>query len=68
MLQLKPWKLEGGDHTLLDLMPFLEAIWNAKVPDVREVIKFYEGKDIPTAFRCATYAVQTNCNFMLHGI
>ena len=55
MLQLKPWKLEGGDHALLDLMPFLEAIWNAKVPDVREVIKAYEGKDVTTAFRYTTH-------------
>lgn len=48
---LKPWKLEEGDHTLLDLMPFLEAIYKANVPDVRDVVEFYEGKDIPTAFR-----------------
>ena len=50
-LQLKPWKKEGGDHTLLDLMPFLEAIYRANVPDIRRVVQSYEGQDIPVAFR-----------------
>ncbi|KAL0056024.1 hypothetical protein WJX82_006808 [Trebouxia sp. C0006] len=48
---LKPWKLEGGDHTLLDLMPFLDAIYRANPPDVRKIVEGYEGHDIPTAFR-----------------
>ena len=52
-MQLKPWKKEGGDHTLLDLMPFLEAIYRANVPDVRKVVQSYEGQDIPVAFRYA---------------
>jgi hypothetical protein len=51
VLQLKPWKLEGGDHTLLDLMPFLDAIYRANPPDVRKIVEGYEGQDIPTAFR-----------------
>ena len=51
MLQLKPWKLEGGDHTLLDLMPFLDAIYRANPPDVRKIVEGYEGQDIPAAFR-----------------
>lgn len=50
-MQIKPWKLEDGDHTLLDLMPFLEAVYKANVPDVRDVVAAYEGQDIPTAFR-----------------
>lgn len=50
-MQLKPWKKEGGDHTLLDLMPFLEAIYRANVPDIRRVVQSYEGQDIPVAFR-----------------
>lgn len=50
-MQLKPWKKEGGDHTLLDLMPFLEAIYRANVPDVRKVVQSYEGQNIPVAFR-----------------
>ncbi|KAL3139567.1 hypothetical protein ABBQ38_003887 [Trebouxia sp. C0009 RCD-2024] len=48
---LKPWKLEADDHTLLDLMPFLEAIYRANVPDVRNVVQSYEGQNIPVAFR-----------------
>lgn len=51
MMQLKPWKLEADDHTLLDLMPFLEAIYRANVPDVRNVVQSYEGQNIPVAFR-----------------
>lgn len=50
-LQLKPWKLEGDDHTLLDLMPFLEAVYKANVPDVRNVVESYMGQDIPVAFK-----------------
>ena len=50
-MQLKPWKLEGDDHTLLDLMPFLEAVYRANVPDIRKVVESYEGQDIPVAFR-----------------
>ena len=57
MLQLKPWKLEGGDHTLLDLMPFLEAVYRANPPDVRKVVEGYEGQDIPSAFRYKVYDV-----------
>lgn len=50
-LQIKPWKLEQGDTVLLDLIPFLEAVVKNNVTDVRSVIKSYEGKDIPTAYR-----------------
>ncbi len=35
--QLKKWKLEPGDTTLLDLLPFLEAVVRTNVPDVRAV-------------------------------
>lgn len=62
-LQLKPWKLEEGDHTLLDLMPFLEAIYRANVPDIRDVVEFYEGKDIPTAFRYNAFCGVFNSSF-----
>ncbi len=60
VLQLKPWKLEGGDHTLLDLMPFLDAIYRANPPDVRKIVEGYEGHDIPTAFRY-------KCIFFMHS-
>ncbi len=50
-LQLRPWKLEGGDTALLDLIPLLEQIFRTNVPDVREVVRSFEGQDIPSAFR-----------------
>lgn len=49
--QLPEWKLDPKDTTLLDLMPFLEAVVRTQVPDVRDVVKSYDGTDIPTAFR-----------------
>ena len=51
-VQLAPWKLEADDTKLLDLLPFLEAVVRTAVPDVRAVVKSYEGQDIPTAFKC----------------
>lgn len=48
---VKKWKLETEDTTLLDLIPFLEAVCSARQMDVRDVINSYEGQDIPTAFR-----------------
>jgi len=50
-LQLEPWKLEAEDTKLLDMIPFLEAVVRTGGPDVRSVIKSYEGQDIPLAFR-----------------
>eukprot|EP00891_Asterochloris_glomerata_P004037 jgi/Astpho2/4037/e_gw1.00063.287.1_t len=50
-VKVSPWKLEPGDHTLLDLLPFLEAIYSTHRGDVRAVLKTYEGQDIPSAFR-----------------
>ena len=52
-VQLKPWKLETNDTQLLDMMPFLEMVVRTGVPDVRDVVRSYDGEDIPTAFRCA---------------
>ena len=51
VLQLKPWKLEGGDTALLDLIPLMEQIFRTNVPDVRVVVRSFEGQDIPSAFR-----------------
>lgn len=51
-IKLKKWKVtEKDDTTLLDLLPFLEAVVRTQVPDVRAVVRSYEGEDIPTAFR-----------------
>jgi len=51
-IKLKKWKTdEKEDTTLLDMLPFLEAIVRTNVPDVRSVVKSYDGEDIPTAFK-----------------
>lgn len=51
-IKLEPWKLDDDEDTkLLDLIPFLEAVQQSKVSDVRDVVRSYEGEDIPTAFR-----------------
>mmetsp|Transcript_17990 Transcript_17990/g.32017 ORF Transcript_17990/g.32017 Transcript_17990/m.32017 type:complete len:369 (-) Transcript_17990:85-1191(-) len=50
-VQIKPWKLDDGDTVLLDLLPFIELIVKTNVADVRDVMRSYEGQDIPSAFR-----------------
>lgn len=50
-MQITAWKLEADDTVLLDLLPFLEAIWSTNVTDVRDVVRSYQGQDIPTAYR-----------------
>lgn len=51
-IKLPSWKMEeGADTTLLDLLPFLEAVVRTNVRDVRDVVKSYEGQHIPTAFK-----------------
>ncbi|CAL5218977.1 g732 [Coccomyxa viridis] len=50
-VKLKPWKLESGDTALLDLIPLLEQVFRTNVPDVRAVVRSFEGQDIPSAFR-----------------
>ncbi|CEQ39318.1 SPOSA6832_00823, partial [Sporobolomyces salmonicolor] len=50
---LAPWHGSKGDATskeLVALIPFLEALAVKGVKDVRPVIKYYEGKHIPTAY------------------
>ncbi|GAA6009909.1 hypothetical protein JCM11491_000863 [Sporobolomyces phaffii] len=52
-IQLKPWLGTKGDDTckeLIAMIPFLEALAVKGVKDVRPVIKYYEGKHIPTAY------------------
>ena len=52
-IKLKKWKTSEKDDTvLLDMMPFLEAIVRSNVPDVRSVVKSYEGEeDVARAFK-----------------
>ncbi|WFC93391.1 mitochondrial inner membrane protein required for protein import [Malassezia brasiliensis] len=45
---LKPWQGEKGDRELVGLIPFLDAIGIYGVADVRNTLKAYEGKHIPT--------------------
>lgn len=50
---LQPWLGTKGDDTckeLIAMIPFLEALAVKGVKDVRPVIKYYEGKHIPTAY------------------
>ncbi|KAL5987937.1 mitochondrial inner membrane protein required for protein import [Asimina triloba] len=63
-VEIKPWKLEMDDTTLLDLIPFLECIYGRyefdlllatdvarhRPADIRPVLASYEGRDIPTEF------------------
>ncbi|KAE8696816.1 Mitochondrial import inner membrane translocase subunit TIM50 [Hibiscus syriacus] len=47
---IKPFKLEGEDTTLLDLIPFLEYIARNSPTDIRQVLQSYERKDIAKEF------------------
>jgi import inner membrane translocase subunit TIM50 len=47
---LEPWKGESGDKGLIELVPFLESIGIYKPPDVRAILKAYEGKNIPLEY------------------
>jgi import inner membrane translocase subunit TIM50 len=51
-IKLDKWTTEKSDDTtLIDLLPFLEAIVRTSVTDVRDVVRSYDGQYIPTAFR-----------------
>lgn len=52
-IKLRKWKTSHkADTVLLDMMPFLEAIVRSNVPDVRSVVKSYEGEeDVAKAFK-----------------
>ena len=56
--QLRPWKMDAGDTALLDLLPLLEQVFRTNVPDVRAVVRSFEGQDIPSAFRERMLALQ----------
>ncbi|KAI0006596.1 HAD-like domain-containing protein [Xylariaceae sp. FL0662B] len=47
---LKPWTGDPSDKELVSLIPFLEYIHTMQYKDVREVLKSFEGKHIPTEF------------------
>ncbi|KAK9809329.1 hypothetical protein WJX73_005759 [Symbiochloris irregularis] len=66
-VKIKPWKLEAEDTVLLDLLPFLEAVWSTNVPDVRDVVRSYQGQDIPTAYRDRMHQLQEANKQQKHG-
>ncbi|KAI0538885.1 HAD-like domain-containing protein [Xylaria digitata] len=47
---LPPWKGQKDDKELVSLIPFLEYIFAMEYKDVREVLKSFKGKHIPTEF------------------
>ncbi|KAI8961267.1 NIF-domain-containing protein [Daldinia sp. FL1419] len=47
---LKKWTGDPKDKELVALVPFLEYIHTMQYKDVREVLKSFEGKHIPTEF------------------
>ncbi|KAI0509083.1 HAD-like domain-containing protein [Xylaria bambusicola] len=47
---LPPWKGEKDDKELVSLIPFLEYIFAMEYKDVREILKSFKGKHIPTEF------------------
>ena len=59
-IEIKAWKLEADDTTLLDLMPFLEMVVRSQLPDVRQVVESYRGTDIPSEFRKRTTEMKKN--------
>ncbi|CEI87716.1 hypothetical protein G6F70_002662 [Rhizopus microsporus] len=46
-IALKPWKGKADDKGLLEYIPFLEAVALTNPPDVRPVLKSFEGTYIP---------------------
>ncbi|KAI1119031.1 HAD-like domain-containing protein [Nemania sp. NC0429] len=47
---LAPWKGNKDDKELVSLIPFLEYIFAMESKDVRQVLKSFKGKHIPTEF------------------
>ncbi|KAI0765697.1 NIF-domain-containing protein [Trametes elegans] len=47
---LPKWTGDPKDRGLIQMIPFLESIAIFKTPDVRPVLKAYEGKNIPIEF------------------
>eukprot|EP00210_Caulerpa_lentillifera_P009275 g8840.t1 len=50
-IKLLPWRKESADTLLLDLVPFLQFLGTHQLKDVRDVVKAYDGKDIPSTFK-----------------
>jgi len=50
-IAIKPWDGDLNDTELLNLVPFLEAVFKEDIQDVREVIRGMEGHNIPARMR-----------------
>ncbi len=51
-LKLQAWDNDPKDTTLLDLIPFLQMVATKGVPDVRDVVRSYDGEeDVARAFK-----------------
>lgn len=48
---IRPWDGDLNDTELIDLVPFLEAIFKEDIQDVREVIRGMDGHNIPARMR-----------------
>ncbi len=49
-LKVEPWDGDSSDNTLESSLDFLEALAFSNSPDIRQVIRSYEGKNIIAAF------------------
>ncbi|OIT08482.1 PREDICTED: mitochondrial import inner membrane translocase subunit TIM50-like [Nicotiana attenuata] len=49
-VEIKPWKGDVEDTTLLDLIPFLEYVGKNRPADIRTVLASYQGRDIAKEF------------------
>ncbi|KAL3364742.1 hypothetical protein AABB24_013495 [Solanum stoloniferum] len=49
-VEIKPWKGDVEDTTLLDLIPFLEYVGKHRPADIRIVLASYQGHDIAKEF------------------
>jgi len=50
-IAIKPWHGDLEDVELMELVPFLEAVFKEDVQDVREVLRHFEGVNVPDKFR-----------------
>ena len=52
---IKPWRDDADDTELIDLVPFIEAVVREDIPDVRDVIRHFQGSYFPDKFRSLKY-------------
>jgi mitochondrial import inner membrane translocase subunit TIM50 len=62
---LSPWKGDPKDNDLIGYVPFLEYIATMGINDVRDAIKSFEGKHIPTEYARREAALREEFNRQL---